>query len=129
MDEGSKITLKIGDKTYDIQMYNLSYHPKTAKERNESTFVNNTSNTISISIRSSKLDQEFIDWIFAVDQQPKDGQIIVYDGDSDKVIKTITFTGATTSSYNEGFNIASFGLNNSRTTTFGLRYKTVSIKL
>jgi hypothetical protein len=127
-DESSKITLKLGDKTYDIQTYNLSFRRNRNKEKTESASIDNyNTNTISITIRSNKLDQEFMDWLFAENQQPKDGQIIVYDADSGKT-KTITFTGATTSSYNEGLNVAN-ALSNSRTTIFGLRYKTVSIKI
>ncbi|MDB5287359.1 MAG: hypothetical protein JWR05_2308 [Mucilaginibacter sp.] len=125
-DEGSKIKLIIGDKTYELQSYNLIYAitDKSKSDLPPSNYFQ--TNNISFSIRSSKIDAEFINWILNPDQQSKDGQIIISDSETGKVTRTITFTGAKTNTYTENNYTAN---NINQYTNFSLKYKTLSIKL
>jgi len=128
-DEGTKLKLIINGKTYDIQMYTLNYRPKTEKSKNnENELSLYSSSVITITIRASKLDQEFIDWIFTENPLPRDGQIILYDTDSGKNLREITFTGATIATYSENNNAFNFNINNNQTVSFSLKYKAVSVK-
>lgn len=132
-DEGVKIKLVLGNKTYYLQNYSIIYS-RIDKTKNDATSSNVFGGTypyqksnISVNLRSSKIDQELLDWILSAEQQTKDGQIIVTDGESGKTLKTITFTGANTAIYNENNNINNFG-GNIQYTNFTLYYKTISIK-
>jgi hypothetical protein len=128
-DDGTKLKLIIGGKTYDIQMYNLIYNPKDDKSKNDETAIGFYSGSvITISIRSSRLDQEFVDWIFDPNQKPQDGQLIAYDAESGKSIREITFTGATVSSYNENNNAFNFSSNGNQIVGLTLKYKTITVK-
>ena len=127
-DEGTKLKLIISGKTYDIQMYTLNYRPKTEKTKNDEAENLYSSSVITLSLRASKLDQEFIDWIFSSNQEPRDGQIIMYNADSGKNIREITFSGATIASYSENNNAFNFNINNNQTVSFSLKYKTVRVK-
>jgi hypothetical protein len=128
LDDGTKFKLILGNKTYELQMYNLSYVPaSTEKSKTEMPVNIYQSNTLNVNLRTSKIDQELMDWLLDPEQSPKDGQIIAYDADTNKPIRTITFTGAKTASYNENNNSGFYNLNN-QLTGFALRYKTISIK-
>lgn len=128
-DEGTKMKLILGDKTYDIQSYNLSYFPASGNKTMTETVVNTyQSSVITIGVRSSKIDQEFIDWLLKSDAQPKDGQIIIYDADTKKTLRTISFTGASTWSYNEYNNVQNFTVSN-QVTSFSIKYKTINVKI
>ncbi|WP_374951354.1 type VI secretion system tube protein TssD [Mucilaginibacter sp.] len=127
-DEGTKIKLTIGGKTYELQSYSLSYVPGSGDKAKSETVVMSyaPTNSLNFNIKQSKVDSEFLDWIINPDQQPKDGQIVVTDGDTGKVLRTITFGGAKTQSYNENMFIQNY--NNGQFVGFNLRYKTISIK-
>jgi hypothetical protein len=124
-DDGYKIKLIIGDKTYELQSYNLIYNTSDKGKSDIPTLNFYQTNNITLNIRAPKIDAELIDWILNPDQQPKDGQIIISDSETGKVIRTITFIGAKTNTYTE--NNFSPSYNNS-STTLSLKYKTLSIK-
>jgi len=126
-DEGTKIKLILGDKTFDIQSYSFGFYP-ASNEKDKAAAANiYQNNLINVNIRVSKIDQELLDWLLNADQQPKDGQIIVYDADTNKELRKITFTGVKTGAYNENYN--NTYTTNSQTTNINLRYKTISVKL
>ncbi|MGI4727806.1 MAG: type VI secretion system tube protein TssD [Janthinobacterium lividum] len=132
-DESVKIKLILGNKTYELQSYSLTYfRPDNSKTNITSNDVLTAyspyqKSNISIMLRSSKVDQELLNWLLAPEQQSKDGQIIVSDGDSGKILKTVTFTGANTASYNENNNTNTFG-GNPQFSNFSLSYKSISVK-
>jgi hypothetical protein len=132
-DEGVKIKLVFNNKTYELQAYNLNY---IRVDNSKSDVVSSNvsgyvypyqKSNINLTLRSSKIDQELLNWLLSPDQQPKDGQIIVTDGDSGKILKTVTFTGSNTANYNENNNTNNFG-GNLQFTSFSLSFKTISVK-
>ena len=124
-DEGVKIKLILGGKTYDLQSYSLSYFVAD-KQKAELSMYNYQTNAISMGMRSSKVDPEFIEWLINPAQQPKDGQIILTDAESGKIVRTINLTGVTTFSYTE--NNFNPNYNTNQITNFSLKYKAISIK-
>jgi hypothetical protein len=125
-DEGSKFKLYIGDQTFDLMSYSINYSTLDARSLAANPFY--VGSTVSLSIRTSKVDQTFLNWLFSQHQEEKSGKIVVYDGESGKEIKTILFTGLTTSSYSENGN-AMANYNITPQISFGLRYKTINITL
>ena len=133
-DEGISIKLVLGNKTYDVISYNLNF---TATDKEKSTPITtngfsymNQSNTIGITIRSSKIDQDFMNWLLSDNAEPKDGQLIITDNENGKLLKTITLTVLKSAFYNESmYNNGPMNNNIQATTNFTLRFKTVSIKL
>jgi hypothetical protein len=132
-DEGVKIKLILNNKTYELQGYNLTY-VRVDNSKNDVTSSNilgvyypYQKSNISLTLRSSKIDQELLNWLLSPEQQTKDGQIIVTDGDSGKTLKTVTFTGSNTASFNENSNTNNFG-GNPQFTSFSLSFKTISVK-
>src|SRR6187402_2696155 len=65
-DEGIKVKFTLGGKTYDLVNYTLNY---TAIDRSrlDAKPVNNLNNIniLSVTIKSSKIDQELMDWILS----------------------------------------------------------------
>ncbi|WP_299497967.1 type VI secretion system tube protein TssD [Mucilaginibacter sp.] len=93
------------------------------------SYDTNQANNISVTIKSSKIDQELMDWILSTDKEAKSGQIIITDGESGKTSKTITFTDLKASSYTENmYNNGAFNINIQPTTSFSMHFKTVNIK-
>lgn len=128
-EEGIKIKMTLGNKTYDLQSYSLNfYRPEKTPAETPSSIYGNLSSTITISIRSSKIDQELLDWMLAPEAIGKDGQIVVSDAESGKVLRTVTFTGVKTANYNENIMTNNYGINNLQNTNFSLRYKTINVK-
>ncbi len=129
-EEGTKIKMILNGKTYELQSYTLNYVPfDPDKPKRENQLYNFQTNAITINLRTSKIDQELVDWIFSENQSLKDGQIVVYDAESGKPIKTISFKGAKTGSYTENSNMAAnYPMTQYQTATFQLKYKTVSVK-
>ncbi len=124
LDEGTKIKLILDGKTFDLQSYNLNYYvPPVDKSTTVPVYQ---SSAVMVNLRSSKIDQELLDWILSPDAKPKDAQIIVYEEDTNKTVRKIILTGVKPASYTENSN-----LNNitNRNTTLNLRYQSVSIKL
>lgn len=135
LEEGTKIKLTLGDKTYDIQLYSLSaYYADKVNDKPKTTdaaLSYYSSNSLSITLRTSKVDQALLDWMLSPEPQIKDARMVVYDGESDKVIRTLTFTGVRPGSYSEnnGSNTYGYGNAGSLLSGFGLKFKTVSIKI
>lgn len=129
-DEGVKIKLVLGDKTYELRSYSISYY-RANKVKDNSNVSSGVSpyqrNTLNVNLRSSKIDQELLNWLLSAEQQSKDGQIIVTDIDSAKTLKTVTFTGANTYSYNESNNNNSLG-NNLQNASFSLNFSSIAIR-
>ncbi|RYY07661.1 MAG: hypothetical protein EOP43_02600 [Sphingobacteriaceae bacterium] len=132
-DEGVKIKLIFNNKTYELQSYNLNYN-RVDNSKSDGA-INNVpayvypyqKSNINLNLRSSKIDQELLNWLLSPEQQTKDGQIIVTDGDTGKILKTVTFTGSNTANYNENNNTGNFG-GNLQFTSFSLSFKTISVK-
>lgn len=133
-DEGTKLKLILGNKTYDISGYMFNYVYQIPVDKTNSNngvatnIFGNQTNNINITIRSVKVNQELMDWILSAGKEPKDGQIIVTDAESGKVTRTITFTGliATTYSENASNLFVNYAQNN---INFGMHFKTVNIKI
>lgn len=127
-DEGVKIKLILNGKTYELQAYNLTY-VRDDHNKSDGPFLGSSyqKSSINLTLRSSKIDQELLNWILSAQQDAKDGQIIVTDGDNGKTTKTVTFTGANTASYNENNNTNNFG-GNLQFTNFSLSFKTIAVK-
>jgi Hemolysin coregulated protein Hcp (TssD) len=124
-EENPKIKLILDGKTYEVQNYNLAFYAPIPDKPSTTTLYQ--TNSINISIRSSKIDQDLLNWILAPDPAPKNGQIIIYDADTNKTIRTITLTGLKTGNYNENNN-SNFP-NNNQYTILSLHYQSVGIKL
>lgn len=133
IEEGTKSKLIIAGKTYDLQSYNVSYYPsdpdRVKGEGSTANPYNLMSNAVIVNIRTAKLDQEFVDWIFSENQAPKDLQLVVYDTESTKVIKTFSIKGARTSMYTENSNYRlDYPVAQYQTATFQFRYTSISVK-
>jgi len=112
-------------KTFDLQSYNLNYYVPIP-DKALSTPVYQYS-ALMVTIRSSKIDQELLDWILSTDAKPLNAEIIVYEEDTNKPARKIRLTGVKPASYTETSNLNN--LTNNRNTTINLRYQSVSIKL
>lgn len=136
-DEGIKLKLTLGGKSYDLISYNLSYiaSDKSKADAPGSTSIITTSilaptvNNLNVSLRTSKLDQELMDWILAPSSSEKDGQVQIIDTDAGKVLKTITFNSLKPANYSESFyNNGGINVNIQTTATFNMHFTKISIK-
>ena len=105
-EEGIKVKLILGGKTYDLITYNLNYSAADKSKQDipvspSPLLLNNGVNSVNVTIRSSKIDQDLMDWILSPDSNTKDGQIIITDADAGKTLKTITFSSLKPANYNE----------------------------
>ena len=131
-DEGIKVKLTLAGKTYDLVSYTLNY-TAVDKSRLDAMPVNalNNINVLSVTIKSSKIDQELIDWILSPDSFGKDGQIVITDGESGKTLKTLTFSFLKPNSYTENYFSNNGNANGTilrATTAFSMHFGKVSIK-
>lgn len=133
-DEGVKVRLILGGKTYDLLSYNLNYsaadRSKTDIPVNSSPLIlNNTVNSINVTLRSTKIDQELMDWILSPDSNTKDGQIVITDADAGKTLKTINFSSLKPANYNENlYNNGGINTVIQPTTSFNMHFTKVTIK-
>jgi len=130
-DDNTKIKLILGDQTYEIQSYSLSYHQTETKPApNPITGIVGVAqtNSISVVIRTAKINQGLLDWILNPEQELRNGKIVVYDTDSGKVLKTITITGLKITTYSENGNSAA-NINLIQQTNLAFHFTTINIKL
>ncbi len=136
-DEGIKLKLTLSGKTYDLISYNLNYiaADKSKQDAPGSTSIITTSilaptvNNLNVSLRTSKLDQELMDWILTPNGSEKDGQIQIIDADAGKVLKTISFNSLKPANYTESFyNNGGINVNIQTTSTFNMHFTKISIK-
>lgn len=131
VDESVKIKLVLGDKAYDLKSYTISYYRTDKAKTKGSNALSFTypylKNSIGITLISSSIDQELLNWILAPEQQAKDGQIIVTDIETNKTLKTILFTDANTYTFSESNNTNSH-VNIVQFSSFSLDFSSISIR-
>jgi len=129
-DEGFKARITLGGKTYDLLNYSFSFNG-VDKTKLDAMPLNTTLNIniLSVGIKSSKVDQELMDWILTSGGTPKDGQIVITNSETGKTVKTITFTLLRPNTYNESFYNNNAIINSQATaTSFSMHFDKVSIK-
>ena len=129
-DEGFKARITLGGKTYDLLNYSLNFNG-VDKVKLDAMPLNTTLNIniLSVGIKTSKVDQELMDWILTSGGTPKDGQIVITNSETGKVVKTITFTLLKPNTYNESFYNNNVIINSQSTaTSFNMHFDKVSIK-
>lgn len=91
-----KIKLEIDGKEYPLDNVNYSFVPSTPENIIASV-------SISLGIKSNKIDQSLLDWCLRGASDRKDLKVKVFHAEENYLMKTVTFKNAMCSSYNESF--------------------------
>jgi len=120
----AKIKLELEGKIYDLQTaYYSSYSPP------QPDYDGKTISNIAVSgsIKSTKIDQNLLDWFLYVNSGIKDGKISIYNDDNESNIKVITFQRGYCSSFSESHDLRDD--NSYQFASFSIVSEKVSVKM